>query len=199
MKAWLAFVLFAAVVAVSCNKKEDVKLAPMGDAAPKFGSAGLDSLQTFAVGRWAVLEGIGGLNPVRYFDFKADGTFETGEVGGDYTSTGKWSSATDHIVLTYETMKGKSFEAFRAEYKKDEEGGGQVAVQRAIFYDQLYQELAQMNNLWVDEDAQHLTFSQPTPPAQPGSSEEGGFAEAMESMSRSSAFALERMGPQKTG
>src|SRR5262249_25095810 len=112
----------------------------------------------------------------------------------EWKSTGKWVINGDSAALQYQTMKGKSFEDYRAEYKKDEEGGGQISIQRAVFYDELYDELGKMNALWIDEDKKRLDFSPPAaepPPAQSG--DLGALAE----MLKKGKTRLERMGPKK--
>jgi hypothetical protein len=196
MEAMKAQVLFAAfVIALSLTgcKKPELAMAPMGESAPAFGQPQRD-LKSFVVGRWCVVEPMAGIMPGRYYEFKADGTFEAGVKKGDWKSTGKWQAGPQNVTLTYETMKGKAFEAYRAEYKKDEEGGGQVSVERAIYYDTLYDELGKMNALWVDSDGKHLTFAMPTPLQAAGS---GAGENAMDNLAKAAAFGLERMAPKK--
>jgi hypothetical protein len=187
------FGFFAALLAQGCQGKGEAEMAPMGASAPEFGkTAEHSTLAGFIVGRWCVVPPAGGILPKRYYTFKADGTFEAGIVDGDWKSTGKWAQTQDNVTLKYETMKDKTFEGYRAEYKKDEEGGGQVSVSRALVYDQLYDELAKMTNLWVDEDGKHLTFANPKLNQQSQQGEEMD----MSSMMSQSAYALERMAPK---
>ncbi|HWA82657.1 MAG TPA: hypothetical protein VG820_04455, partial [Fimbriimonadaceae bacterium] len=98
--------------------------------------------------------------------------------------------------MTYETMKGKSFEDYRAEYKKDEEGGGQIAIQRALFYDGLYDQLAKMTTVWVDKDKKHLTFADPKAQLA-GSNDPNDPMAGLQEMMKKQEAKLERMGPKK--
>lgn len=174
-----------------CKKSSEVTMVPLESNAPSYAPG--RKLDEFIVGRWCLNDPMTGVHPNRYYEFKPDGTFVYGLVGGDWDGTGKWTSNGDMISLQYLTIKGKSMEAFQTEYKKDEEGGGQVAVQRALVYDELYGELAKMASLWLDEDGKQLTFSQPTAPnPQAGSGEID-----LGAMMKASPPKLMRMGPGK--
>lgn len=195
MKRLIPFFLFVAFLS-GCGSKE-AELAPLGDAAPAFGSsAELQSLQGFVVGTWCVID-MEGMKPGYTYVFKSDGTFTTGIKDGDWNASGTWTAGPESISLNYTTMKGKPMQAFIAEYKKDEEGGGQVSVERALYYDDLIRRLNSMTNLWIDEDKKHLTFSRPEPPRSEdgsgGEDEGSSFGDLMRNMGGQ----LERMGPKK--
>lgn len=173
-------------------------MAPMGDAAPAFSSTTeLGTVPGFIVGRWCMISmASGGVpDPQRYFEFKSDGTFETGNAHNEWKSTGRWTEANGTVSLAYETMNGKTLEAFQAEYKKDEEGGGQVSVQRALLYDAVYDEIAKLNTLHVDQDGQHLAFG--GAPAPSTDNAMGGQGEAFNDMLKMASTTLQRMGPKK--
>ena len=192
-----AFVALTILVA-ACGKKE-AELAPLGDASPEYGKAAEhQSVQGFVVGTWCVIDP-DGVKPKYTYEFKPDGTFTTGIKDGDWNAAGTWSAGPEQITLAYTTMKGKPWQAFIEEYKKDEQGGGQVAVERALYYDDLFARLDRMKELWVDEDKKHLSFSRPMPEPPPCASEGGGedLGSAMSEMMRNSGATLERMGPKK--
>jgi len=193
----LALVSLAVLVS-ACGKK-DADMAPLGDAAPEFGKAAEhQSLQGFVVGTWCVID-MDGVKPKYTYVFKPDGTFTTGIKEGDWDAAGTWTAAPDQLTLNYTTMKGKPWQTFIDDYKKDEQGGGQVAVQRALYYDDLFARLNNMRGLWLDEDKKHLAFSKPMPEPPPGASEGGGedFGSSMSDMLKSGGAQLERMGPKK--
>lgn len=180
-----------------CNKSDEKVLAPMGDAAPALGSAGKTDMQSFVVGDWCYIDDTGAPVTTTTYSFTSDGKFKCGGEQDHWTSTGTWTANGNVVSLTYETMKGKPLEDFRAEYKKDEEGGGQVAVRRALLYDGLFDLLAKQNALWVDEDQKHLVFSDPSqridPNAGNGGGEMGGLADMLKDKS-----GLERMSESKS-
>jgi hypothetical protein len=144
----------------------------MGDASPEF--LPTSPLEEFVVGRWCVVDILTGANPREYYEFKEGSAFEFGMEGGDYKGTGTWKGHEGYFLLTYETINGKPKEEFRAQYKKDEESGGQVAVQRGLLYDQLFQTIERRTALYLDADRKHLTFTQPQKPGVAGSGFGGG-------------------------
>ena len=194
IRPWLlltGFVFFS-----GCGSKEQ-EMAPLGDAAPEFGKAAEhQTLQGFVPGTWCVID-MEGVKPGYTYVFNSDGTFTTGIKDGDWNAGGTWSAGPEFVSLAYTTMKGKPWQAFIDEYKKDEQGGGQVAVERALYYDDLIARLNRMTNLWLDEDKKHLTFSRPEPPrsndGSGGEDEGSGFADLM----RNTGGQLERMAPKK--
>lgn len=194
-----AFSLFAIIVALAgCGAKED-EMAPLGDAAPAFGKAPEhQNLQGFVVGTWCMVD-MEGVKPKYTYVFKPDGTFTTGIKDGDWNAAGTWTAGPEQVTLTYTTMKGKPWQVFIDEYKKEEQGGGQVSVQRALYYDDLFARLSNMTGLWVDEDLKHLSFSKPTPDFTPGASEggEGDFGSALAEAMKRGGGTLERMAPKK--
>jgi hypothetical protein len=187
--------LLLTMLAIGCKKEETV-MAPMGDAAPDYGSTlQLATLQGFLPGRWCLEMG-GDTDATRYYEFKQDGTFDCGDSDSEWTAAGRWTVAGDRAHLTYETMKGKPFQQFQEEYRKDKQGGGQVAVARALFYDNLYQELGSMTSLAVDEDKKGLTFGNPQQAA-PQLQDEGSAANALQDLLKDLLPRLQRMGPKK--
>ncbi len=187
-----------AIGLTGCGKGDETELAAMGDEAPAFGStADLKTVPGFLKGRWCMISmATGGQpNPKRYYEFKADGTFETGNTGNEWKSTGRWVEQNGDVNLTYETMNGKPLEAFRAEYKKDEEGGGQASVAKALLYDDVFAEIGKLGTLHIDEDNKTLAFGSRPQPVQgnPMSEEGAGFQE----MLNSAGGTLVRMGPKK--
>ena len=193
--------LFVSLFALGCSGSKMVVMAPLGESAPALGQAGKPTLDKFVVGRWCtILPTLGGaeMDPDRYYDFKADGTFECGQKKGEWKSTGQWQLAGDQISLTYETMNGKPIAQHQEEYKKDEQGGGQVAVARALFYDQLYPQLEGMKQLFLDEDKKHLCFGRPEPAMQlPQVQGQSGETIDMNQLLKSTVAKLERMGEKK--
>jgi len=197
--AW--FVVGALILSGGCKKGGNTEMAPMGEAAPAYASSStLSTMPGFIVGRWCMVEG-GTPNAKRYYEFKADGAFESGNTGNEWKSTGKWTEQNGSILLQYETMNGKSMMAFQEQYKKDEEGGGQVSIQRALFYDNLYRELGQLTQLTVDEDKKHLFFGTSKPKIDPQAmgmgGESGEMAQGLQNMLSAMQPTLERMGPKK--
>ncbi len=192
------FVVFTALLLAGCKPAEP-EIAAMGDASPAFGTGDKTSLQTFIVGRWCAVSGDGEAHPGRYYDFKSDGTFESGDKGQDWVAGGKWTVNGDNASLEYTKMKGKGFEEYRAEYKKAEETGVQMAVARALVMDGVYDELARLTGVWVDEDKKHLSFSAPQPPQQPdaaAANQDPNMGALMDLMKKGRSK-LERMGPKK--
>ena len=191
-------VLIVGLILGACGKSEP-EMAPLGDAAPEFGKAAEhQTLQGFVPGTWCMVD-MEGTKPGYTYVFKPDGTFTTGIKDGDWNAAGTWSAGPEQVTLAYTTMKGKPWQAFIDEYKKEEQGGGQVSVQRALYYDDLFARLNNMTGLWVDEDKKHLTFSKPAPEPALGASEggEGDFGSAMSEMMKRGGGQLERMGPKK--
>ncbi len=188
----IGIILTLGLFLVGCGAKAEETKAPLGDAAQAFTEGG--DLKAFVTGDWCIVDPDAGVMKSRYYTIKGDGTFECGGNNGEWKSTGTWQVTGTNVALRYETMKGKSWEDYRAEYKKDEEGGGQVSVQRALFYDGLYKEMEGLTQLWVDTDKKHLTFSDPNAPViQPG---EGEIPNIEALMSRNTK--LERTGPAKS-
>src|ERR1044072_9560448 len=107
------------------SKKEGKTFEAMGPNAAEYGSSGKADLATFIVGDWCFVDSMGEPQPGRWYTFKSGGTFDFGGADGEYTGTGSWTVAGNYIQVKYETIKGKPYEDFRDEYKKDEEKGGQ--------------------------------------------------------------------------
>lgn len=189
------------LVALGCSGSKDVVMAPLGESAPSLGQANMPTLDKFIVGRWCtILPTLGGpeIDANRYYEFNADGTFVCGQKKGDWKSTGKWQLSGDQISLTYESMNGKPIAEHQQEYKKDEQGGGQVAIARALFFDRLYPELEGMKQLYLDEDKKHLSFGRPEPaiPLPPVEGQKGESID-MSQLLKSTVAKLERMGEKK--
>jgi hypothetical protein len=187
----LALITFSLFLA-GCGKKEP-EIGPLGADAPAFGTGSNSTIDKFVVGQWCLVSDQEGAMKSRYYTFKEDGTFECGGPQDHWKSTGKWKASGDVVALSYDTMNGKPYLAFRDQYKKEEEGGGQVSINRALVYDSLYdQQLPKLATVWVDTDKTHLSFTDPKAAAPAAG--EGGDLGAM--IAKIDKYQLERMGPK---
>lgn len=176
------FVLTAAVALLagcSMSKKEGKTFEAMGPNAPEFGSAGKADLATFIVGDWCFVDSLGEPQPGRWYSFKSGGALEFGGAKGEYTGTGTWQVSGNYIQVTYDTVKGKPLDAFKAEVKADEEKGGQIAIDRALFYDGLFGEWNKQTMLWVDTDKRRMSFHDTSNTPPPGGQDPGEVSDIM--------------------
>lgn len=191
-----------AIVMAGCAKDAKVTYAAMGDASPAFGAGEYATMDKFVVGRWCLHEsmmGKGEVTPSRYYEFKADGTFEAGDTEKEWKTAGKWTLAQGNTInLTYDTFNGKPTQQFKDEYKKAEEGGTQAAVARALQFDAIFSQLDRMGTLSVGENPKLLSFgggAPAAPPGMPGGEMGGGGLEQM--MQSMGGLGLERMSAKK--
>lgn len=189
MKLSPALCVVAFLLALGCKKGDETIIAPLGDGAPSMAQG--QTLAAFMPGRWCLNDPMAGIQPKRYYEFKADGTFDFGVEGGIWKGTGKWATSADSAMVDYLTINGKPIYEFQSEYKKKEETGVQNEVARAVIFDQLFDSLPRMQVVWLDEDRKQLTFSRPLP-----TSSEGGPGNLSELM-KMSGLRLMRMGPMK--
>ncbi len=173
-------VLVGALCLAGCLKREPKMVwEPMPpEEAPAFASKPeLNTVPAFLAGRWCQCSmsdpefakqlGVEALVeeetlPQRWYEFRPDGTFSTGDSKVEWTVTGKWSAGTDFVILQHELMDGKPINDGKREVLERAESGRSAAIVTEHIYDAVFTELDKLTSLKLAPDQKRLLFAGPS-------------------------------------